>query len=389
MGKSPSLRVADVFHAGFARYQKAQAAIPMQHYKAVNALLSCHTPALGFHTMRCEHCGHEQHGYNSCRNRHCPSCQAGARAAWVEKRLSEALPVRYFHVVFTIPHQLNAIILRNKEVMYDILFRSVSETLLDLGRDEKHLGAELGFMAVLHTWGQNLLDHPHLHCLVPAGGLTRDATQWRACRYDGFLFPIEVVAALYRGKFMALFRDAVAEGKIKFHGQLRGYQQDARSLKNLLDVLYGTRWVVFIKEPFPTAERVVKYLSRYTHRTAIADSRLVAMDEETVRFRWRDYAAGGKQKEMVLRQEEFIRRFLLHVLPAGFMRIRYYGFLSNRNRRHKLPCCFALLREKMITAIACHAVALLAPKTAQRRLCCPACNRRALRLYAVTRRRLL
>jgi predicted RNA-binding Zn-ribbon protein involved in translation (DUF1610 family) len=337
-----SIELADVLRVGFPRYLATAPLLPAQHYKVVNAIMACHTSSLGGHIYRCDQCGHDLITYNSCRNRHCPSCQAAERAKWVEKRLDELLPVPYFHLVFTIPATLNPFALRNKECVYRILFRAASETLHTVAAEPKYLGARQGFIAVLHTWGQNLLDHPHLHVVVPAGGLDAVNGVWKHARNPSFLFPVTVLSALFRGKFMAYFRDAIAKGELCFHGELGVFEQDGGALKRLIDNLYSVDWVVYAKAPFGGPQAVVKYLGRYTHRIAISNQRLCSLTDTHVSFRWKDYAHQSAQKLMTLPIEEFIRRFLLHVLPSGFVRIRYYGFLSQANRP-QLDQCMKLL----------------------------------------------
>jgi hypothetical protein len=293
------IELADVFRVGFREYAAQHAPLPAQHYKVVNALLSCHTSLLGGHIYRCEECGHEKISYNSCRNRHCPSCQGTARAQWVDNRMKELLPVPYFHVVFTIPSELNPFALRNKKAFYNILFKAASETLLTLAEDPKYLGAAIGFFAILHTWGQNLLDHPHLHCVVPAGGLAADGSRWKKIPYGKFLFPVKVMSALFRGKFLDFFKAAVRDKEILFHGVLEKYQ-DHGEFRALLDTLYNNPWVVYAKPPFAGPNAVLKYLGHYTHRIAIANSRLVDITDTHVSFKWKDAvrsaARGGSSR---------------------------------------------------------------------------------------------
>jgi hypothetical protein len=332
-----SFELADIFKAGFADYCHKYGPLPKEHYSVANALMSCHTAIMGGHVYRCDSCSHDQISYNSCRNRHCPSCQAAARAEWVENRTTELLPVPYFHVVFTIPSELNPFVLRNKEISYTILFKAASETLLELAKDPRLLGAQTGFISVLHTWGQNLLDHPHLHCIVPGGGLNGD--EWVAGADEEFLFPIKVVAALFRGKFMAYFKNAISSGEMQFHGNLKCFEEDNAFLQQLIDCCYSIDWVVYAKPPFGGPAAVVKYLGRYTHRIAVANSRIIALSDTHVTFKWKDYADNNRVKEMTLSTGEFIRRFLLHILPKGFVRIRYYGFLGMRIRKKCLQFC--------------------------------------------------
>lgn len=331
------LELSDVFRAGFADHCRRHGPLPYEHYQVANALVNCHTAALGGHVWRCERCHHERIAYNSCRNRHCPSCQAKARAQWVDARTAELLPVPYFHVVFTVPAELNPFALRNKRVFYGILFEAASQALLQLGRDPKRLGAELGFLAILHTWGQNLMDHPHLHCVVPNGGLDDD--RWVAGHSPEFLLPVKALAALFRGKFLALLRAALDSGDVVLHGALACYRQDPQLLRQLIDSLYRTDWVVYAKPPFAGPAAVLKYLGRYTHRIAIANSRIRSLTQTHVAFSWKDYADRNRTKTLTVTIDEFIRRFLLHVVPRRFVRIRYYGFLGARTRTAKLQLC--------------------------------------------------
>jgi len=342
MDKHP-LELSDVFRVGFADYCTQAGVLPLEHYKVANAIMSCHTAALGGHVYHCGHCGHEAISYNSCRNRHCPSCQAAARAAWVDNRVEELLPVPYFHVVFTIPSELNQFALRNKQVFYNILFKAAAETLHTLAEREKYLGALIGFIAVLHTWGQNLMDHPHLHCVVPAGGLSADRSQWKTTPNSEFLFPVKVVSKLFRGKFLDLFSRAVDGHEILFHGTLRQYETNPKTFRQLIDLLYKTEWVVYAKAPFAGPKAVLKYLGRYTHRIAISNSRITELSEQTVSFKWKNYADNDREKVMTLSHGEFIRRFLLHVLPTGFVRIRYFGFLGQAIKKERLQHCRELL----------------------------------------------
>jgi hypothetical protein len=363
------LELADVFRAGFEQYCRGCGPLPLHYYRVAHAIMNCHTKALGGHVWRCDRCGGERISYNSCRNRHCPSCQAAARAEWVDARTRELLPVPYFHVVFTIPCELNPFALRNKTPFFNILFAAASQTLLELGRDEKRLGAQLGFVTILHTWGQNLMDHPHLHCIVPGGGLDDD--QWVAGRSQEYLLPVTVMAALFRGKFLARFRAAIASGDIAMHGQLEPYRDDPELLSRLIDTLYRTDWVVYAKPPFGGPQAVVKYLGRYTHRIAIANSRIRALTETHVTFDYKDYADNNRVKQLTLTITEFIRRFMLHCVPCGFVRIRYYGFLSARTRTVQLQLCRDQLCKDQCAAEESNDPL---PAIACRIMRCPHCN---------------
>lgn len=286
-------------------------------------------------------CSHQQIAYNSCRNRHCPKCQAAARKEWTQKRAAELLPVEYFHVVFTLPEQLSPLALQNKRVIYGLLFQAASETLLKIAGDPKHLGAVIGFLAVLHTWGQTLHHHPHLHCVIPGGGLSPDQSRWVSCR-KGFFLPVKVLSRLFRGKFVAYLKAANQQGRLVFHGQSKHLAEDDH-FASLLNEVSKLEWVVYAKPPFGGPVQVLKYLARYTHRVAISNQRLVALSEGKVTFRWKDYAGGNAVKEMTLDVREFTRRFLLHILPRAFVRIRHYGLLANRCRSERLECCRKLL----------------------------------------------
>ena len=298
--------------------------------------------ALGGHLERCGDCGHQRVAYNSCRNRNCPKCQGLARAQWLKDRQAELLDVPYFHVVFTVPHEIAVIGFQNQTVIYDILFRAASETLRTIAADPVHLGAEIGFLAVLHTWGQNLMHHPHLHCLVPGGGIAPNGESWIPCR-PRFFLPVRVLSRLFRGLFLHYLEKAFAAGELNFFSAHRHLHEPAAFRRHLAPVR-DTEWVVYAKRPFAGPEQVLDYVGRYTHRVAISNNRLVSIDNGKVRFRWKDYRDGNRQKTMTLAAEEFIRRFLIHVLPDGFHRIRYYGFLGNCHRARKLALCRDLLR---------------------------------------------
>jgi hypothetical protein len=336
------LEVADVFrNHGDAFLDLYGDGLSPGQRRALSDIAACRTAALGGHVEECDQCGHRQIAYNSCRNRHCPKCQATAAAEWMEQRQAELLPVEYHHVVFTLPAVLGPIALQNPREVYGALFRASAETLQQIAADPKHLGAEIGFLAILHTWGQNLEHHPHVHCVVPGGGLAPDGTRWIACP-PGFLLPVRVLSCVFRGKFLALLGSAFEQGKLTFHGKLRELA-DAGAFRRRLAASANTQWVVYSKPPFGGPEQVLKYLARYTHRVAISNRRLVSLEDDEVTFHWKDYAHGGGQKTMTLKATEFIRRFLLHVLPSGFVRIRHYGFLANRVCQEKLALCRALL----------------------------------------------
>ncbi len=335
------LEVADIVRQYGQAFIKARPDIVTSTHRRVLAdILACRTASLGGHLYRCDACDYRHVAYNACRNRHCPACGGRRQAQWTTDRQHDLLPVQYFHVVFTLPHALGPLALQNKRRVYGLLFKAVAETLLQLAADSKRLGARLGFVAVLHTWGQSLEHHPHIHCLVPGGGLTLDGTGWVHCRKN-FLLPIRVMRALFRGKLLAFLRDAYRQGKLTLCGRLE-HLRDPQVFARLLRPLTKTKWVVYAKPPFAGAEQVLKYLARYTHRVALSNRRLVAMEHGHVTFKWKDYR-DGQQKLMRVDAHEFLRRFLLHVLPRGFVRIRHFGILANRGRKQALAQARALI----------------------------------------------
>ena len=332
------LEVADVFRQhGEEFLNRWGHIVSPQQRKALRDIAACRTAALGGHIEQCDHCSHRVIAYNSCRNRHCPKCQSAARDRWLAERAKELLPVPYCHVVFTVPEQLAPLARQNQRLFYGLLFRAVSQTLLEIAADPRHLGAQIGFLAVLHTWSQNLLHHPHVHCVVPAGGIAPDGSKWIPCRQKFFL-PVRVLSRLFRGKLLAFLREAYAKGKLQFGGQLAALADPAR-FQTWLRTLKKSDWVVYAKPPFGGPEHVLKYLARYTHRVAISNGRLVSLEQGQVRFRWRDSKDNNRTKTMTLDAIEFIRRFLLHILPSGFVKIRHFGFLANRNRSVRLDLC--------------------------------------------------
>ena len=338
------LEVADVFRRHGPEWRAAQAGhLDRMQRRVMGAIEACRTAALGGHMRRCDGCGHAEIAYNSCRNRHCPKCQGGARAAWVAARRAELLPVPYFHVVFTLPAAAGEIAFHNKAVVYGILFRAAAETLRTIASDPRHLGAEIGGVAVLHTWGQALQHHPHVHCIVPGGGLSPDGTRWIACP-PGFFLSVKVLGRLFRRLFLGHLARAFRAGTLRFFGDLAPLT-DAGAFAAHCAMLRGIDWVVYAKRPFGGPEQVLAYLGRYTHRVAIANSRLVGMADDKVSFRWKDYRQEGRQKVMTLDAGEFMRRFLLHVLPPGFHRIRHFGIMANSHRAARLARCRRLLAE--------------------------------------------
>ncbi len=344
----PHLEVADVFRNGASQFlrQYGRHHSANQH-RTLGAVIHCRTAQLGGKSQHCHDCGHQRIQYHSCRNRHCPKCQGMARAAWVDQRETELLPVPYFHVVFTLPQQLAPLALQNKRLFYSLLFRAVSETVLTITRDPKHLGADVGFLAVLHTWGQNLGHHPHVHCVVPAGGISPDGTRWIACR-EGFFVPVRVLSRLFSNKLIAYLRAAYKSGKLDLYGSLEPLR-DRQNWHCLLAAVQAAKWVIYSKPPFGGPDQVLKYLARYTHRVAISNGRLISLENDKVTFRWKDYANGSQQGKMTLDAVEFIRRFLLHVFPSGFVHIRYYGFMANRLRADRLALARKLIAQDTAT----------------------------------------
>ena len=341
--KEHRLELADIFRTHqkdfLARWNRV---LSRHQRKALRDIQNCRTPALGGHLHQCDRCGHRVILYNSCRNRHCPKCQATARARWLAQRQAELLPVPYFHAVFTMPEQIGRLALQNAKQIYTILFRAASQTLLETAADPRLLGAHIGFLAVLHTWGQNLHLHPHLHCVVPGGGISLDGSRWIACPKSSFFLPVRVLSHRFRKKFLRQLEQAFHQGTLCFSGEL-GPLAESAAFRVLCEKAASIDWVVHVKPPFGGPERVLKYLARYTHRVAISNHRLRSLENSHVSFEWKDYADRGRTKAMSLDAVEFIRRFLLHVLPSGLVRIRQFGFLANRVRQHKLEQCRVLL----------------------------------------------
>ncbi len=339
---SSALEVADIFRRyGDAYRQARDGHLGQVERRVMTAIELCRTAELGGHTEVCSVCGLIRCSYNSCRNRHCPKCQGRARAEWLAARQAELLPLEYFHVVFTMPAPMAEIAFQNKAKVYDILFKAAAETLRTIAADPKHLGAEIGIVAVLHTWGQNLHHHPHVHCVVPGGGPSLDASHWISCK-PGFFLPVRVLSRLFRRLFLQYLQAAFDHGKLRFFGNLAELAQPT-AFAERLDDARRVEWVVYAKPPFGGPKQVLAYLGRYTHRVAIANSRLIDIENDRIRFRWRDYRHHDKAKVMALDAFEFIRRFLLHTLPDGFHRIRHYGFLANGRRSDKLALCRRLL----------------------------------------------
>jgi hypothetical protein len=361
----------DIF-TQYSQIYKSEHKLPPNLHKAIYCIESCRTSAMGGHVDECDECGYTKISYNSCRNRHCPKCQTLSKERWIEDRKQDLLPVQYFHVVFTIPDTLNPVAWQNQKIVYAILFKSVSETLLELASDKKYIGAQIGFTSILHTWGQNLMHHPHIHCIVPGGGLAESNT-WINSRKK-FFIPVKVLSRKFKGKFLYYLKKAFYDKTLKFNGLIENltFEQDFQSFIN---TLYSPDWIVYCKAPFKGPEHVVEYLGRYTHRVAIANNRIINADNGCVTFKWRDYKDGNKEKLMTLDAMEFIRRFLLHVLPNRFVKIRHYGILGNRNRKAKLRLSKRLTGIKLIRPTAKKSVEEMMLKLTGRDITkCPCCG---------------
>ena len=334
----PKYELADIL-GKYGQAYRSSRKLQLLDHKVMNAIESCRTSALGGHLDQCADCDHLRNAYNSCRNRHCPKCQGMNQLKWVDKRAADLLPVGYFHLVFTIPHELNSLCLMNKKELYGILFTAAAETVTMLCKDEKHLGAKPGIISVLHTWGQNLMEHPHVHMIVTAGGISNKGNRWISSSKK-FFIPVKVLSRVFRGKFLSKLKEAYSQGDLKLLGNNLCLKRE-KNFKQLVDTLYGKQWVVYAKKPFGNAANVLKYLGRYTHRIAISNHRIVSINDGKVRFNWKDYAERTTKKVMSLKAGEFIRRFLLHTLPRGFCKLRYYGLTANRNKKNNL----ALVRK--------------------------------------------
>jgi Putative transposase/Transposase zinc-binding domain len=335
------LEVGEIFRQHGPAYRESHR-LSRQEFRVMHAIEVCRTAVLGGHKDRCDHCGHLEISYNSCRNRHCPKCQTLRKEKWIEAHSVDLLPIEYFHVVFTLPSELNQLALLNQRVLYDLLFRSASETLMELAQNQKHLGVTVGVIGILHTWGQNLMHHPHLHCIVTGGGLSSDGT-WKSCR-RGFFLPVRVMSALFRGKFLDLLKRCFQSDGLVFPGTLNHLKQ-SEEFEQFRRQLYHKKWVVYCKPPFDGVQGVLQYLGRYTHRIAISNHRILSIRHSEVSFLWRDYADHNCQKTMTLKANEFIRRFLLHVLPSRYVRIRHFGLLANRKRKDAIALCRKILGD--------------------------------------------
>ena len=360
-------QIQKILEIGLEKYNKEHKVIGYKQ-KVMNAIRNCKTGAIGAHKYVCDECGHEEIAYNSCRNRHCPNCQTGKKLKWIESRKEEVLNIKYYHIVFTIPSELYVIAIQNQEKIYKILFKASAETLQELAEDSKYLGAEIGFFSVLHTWGQNLMYHPHVHLVVTGGGLTQIG-KWVEKEED-FFIPVKVMSRKFRGKFL----DYMKREKIEFYGENKDLENPA-NYNNLIENMYNKEWVVYCKEPFANANSVIQYLGRYTHRVAISNERIVKIEDGKVTFKWKDYKDNNKIKEMIVSIEEFIRRFSLHILPPKFMKIRYYGLLGNRNKKKKLLKCKILTRTKIYKNKKLPALELLKKSLGKDFNLCPLCKK--------------
>jgi hypothetical protein len=375
----PALEVADIFRDHGAAWRSANAGhVSLDQLKVMTAIERCRTAALGGHVERCENCSHTAISYNSCRNRHCPKCQGAAAKEWLAEREAELLPVPYFHVVFSLPGQIADIAYQNKAAIYDLLFKASSETMLTIAADPKHLGARIGILSVLHTWGSALTHHPHVHMIVPGGGFSLDGNRWVACRANFFL-SVRVLSRLFRRLLLEKLAAAHAAGELQFFGN-HAELANAKAFADYLAPLRNSKWVVYSKRPFGGPEEVLRYLARYTHRVAISNRRLIACDEKGVTFKWKDYRVEGpdRYKVMTLATHEFIRRFLMHVLPAGFHRIRYYGLLASGKRADNIARARELLTLSILPVDAIKAASTNAdqPQTPEHR--CPCCGGRMI-----------
>jgi predicted Zn-ribbon and HTH transcriptional regulator len=362
--------VQDIFKKYGDNYRATHKLTIVQH-KAMSAIQKCRTSQLGGHKEVCDSCGYTRISYNSCRNRHCPKCQALAKERWIENQKSNLLDVGYFHVVFTIPDTLNLMTYQNQKVIYTLLFKAVAETLAELASDKKYLGAKIGFSSVLHTWGQNLMHHPHIHCIVPGGGLS-SIGKWVNSRKK-FFIPVKVLSRKFRGKFLYFLKQLYCQKNLEFHGS-QAYLSDDKEFEKLLSSLYSKEWIVYCKPPFKNAACVVEYLGRYTHRVAISNKRIVSIEKDMVSFKWRDYKDDSKHKVMTLSADEFIRRFLIHILPSGFMKIRHYGLLGNRNKTTKLKICKQLTQTPLLTKEKASTLQLIQKLTGVDLSKCPNCG---------------
>ena len=333
-------KIQKILEIGLEEYLEKHKVVGYKQ-KVIKAIKNCKSEKLGAHKYICDECGYEEIAYNSCRNRHCPNCQTGKKLKWIEARKEEVLNIKYYHVVFTIPSEMYLLTLQNQEKMYKLLFKATAETLKELAKDEKYLGGEIGFFSILNTWGQNLMYHPHIHLVVTGGGLS-ETEKWVEKEED-FFIPVKVMSRKFRGKFLSYVKKSK---NLKFFGENKDLE-NPEVFNNLMQQMYEKEWVVYCKEPFKNAESVIQYLGRYTHRVAISNERIIKIEDGKVTFKWRDYKNNNQMKEMTITTEEFIRRFLIHILPPKFMKIRYYVILGNRTKKKKLLKCKILTRTKI------------------------------------------
>lgn len=360
-------KIQEILNKGLEKYEKENRVIGYKK-KTMHVIKDCKTGKIGAHKYVCDECGYEEIAYNSCRNRHCPNCQMGKKLRWIEARKDEVLNIKYYHIVFTIPNEIYNIAYQNQSKIYKILFKASAETLQELAEDKKYLGAEIGFFSVLHTWGQNMMYHPHIHCVVTGGGLT-EIGKWVEKEED-FFIPVKVMSRVFRGKFLRYMRNE----KIDFYGKMK-YLENPAIYNDLIQELHKKEWIVYCKEPFKNANSVIQYLGRYTHRVAISNERILEVTEDTVKFKWRDYKDDNKMKEMTISIQEFIRRFLIHILPPHFMKIRYYGILGNRNKKKKLLKCKILTRTKIYIKKQLPTLELLKKTLGKDFNLCPCCKK--------------
>ena len=376
----PPLEVADIFRQHGHDFRLTRKLSPEQR-RVMRAIEQCRTASLGGHVEQCDACGHQRIAYNSCRNRHCPKCQSLAKARWLQARLADLLPVEYFHVVFTLPEQLAAVALQNKREVYNLLFAAASETLRTIAADPRHLGADIGFLAVLHTWDQTLRHHPHLHCVVPGGGLAVDGDSWRSCR-RGFFLPVNVLARLFRRLFLEGLERAYEKGRLSFHG-VCAFLTKPSAFNRLLKSVHAREWWVYAKRPFGGPTQVLAYLGRYTHRVAISNHRLLSLQHGKVTFSWRDRRHDQVRSTMTLSADEFMRRFLLHVLPHGFQRIRQFGLLANRRRAELVRCRHLLgATDRPIEPLSQDYQTLYQTVTGTSLQQCPACRTGTMKFFS-------
>lgn len=375
MSDGKAIEIQDIFRQYGGMYQQKHT-LPTNILKAMTSIECCRTSVLGGHSIVCDDCGNIQISYNPCRNRHCPKCQSLSKERWIDSQKQNLLNVEYFHVVFTIPDKLNTLVFQNQKLVYSILFQAVAQTLSELCADKKYLGAKIGHTSVLHTWGQNLMHHPHIHCIVPGGGID-NLGRWQSSRKK-FFIPVKVLSRKFRGKFLHMLQRAYDDAKLEFFSDQK-YLENLHQWNRFLTTLYDKEWVVYCKPPFKSAGAVVEYLGRYTHRVAISNNRIVNVENDQVRFKWRDYKDENKWKVMALAADEFIRRFLIHILPHGFMKIRHYGLLGNRGKKARISLCKKLTNTKIQTHTKLSTPELIFKITGKDTSICVACGSKNIR----------